>query len=57
VHRNTAGTPAGGRYTVLSITGTRNGEAITSLAAPGSLGGNDDILSPDSLFVDTAGIS
>src|ERR1700709_378640 len=53
----TNGILVGGFYTVTSITGDRNGISITSLSMPGSLGGNDNLLSPSTPFVDNSGIT
>jgi hypothetical protein len=53
----TDGILAGGFYTVTGITGDRNGISITALSAPGSLGGNDNLLSPGAPFVDNNGIT
>jgi hypothetical protein len=44
-------------YTITSITGFRNGEAITALLAPGAFSGNDNLLFPSAPFVDGNGVS
>lgn len=53
----TNGVLAGGYYTVIGISGLRNGFTITGLVAPGGLGGNDNLLSPISPFVTNSGIT
>ncbi len=54
----TDGDLVGGAYTVVGITGSRNGVTISGLVAPGGPNfGNDNKLSPTNPFVDGSGIS
>jgi hypothetical protein len=47
----------GGSYTITDIQGSRNVNDIGGLLAPGSFGGNDNLLFPGGPFVDVAGLS
>jgi hypothetical protein len=49
--------PNGGNYTVLDAFGTWNGLAITGVAAPGTFGGNDNILNTADPFFTLNGLS
>jgi len=46
-----------GEYLVTAIEGTRNGEAITALLPPSSLGGNDNLIFPAGPYLTGNGLS
>jgi hypothetical protein len=47
----------GTSYTITDITGTWNGFGITGLLAPGTFGGNDNLLFPSSPFLSVSGVA
>lgn len=49
-------TPSGGPFSILNLTGARNGLAI-ALLAPGAFAGNDDLVSPNDPHVTYSGFS